>query len=199
MMMQLALDLVSFYSTFKESIADYIQNFSKDLNKSCKDNPNIEIVHMRSGFEDLYLPLFEDGYRANVDASHMIIRTDDSVYEMVNQGSTETEIYIHEINVDEDIRQNEIAFFWIGYCNTLLQREIIYESTTVATKVTFSYLQKIHCRHKVYWTSDGRKLLKQSSIFFDSLKSVNRGTFMNKVGHRTGALFTKQVWMGLPV
>ena len=58
MMMQLALDLVSFYSTFKESIADYIQNFSKDLNKSCKDNPNIEIVHMRSGFEDLLLATF---------------------------------------------------------------------------------------------------------------------------------------------
>ena len=100
MMMQLALDLVSFYSTFKESTADSIQNFSNTLKKSCKGDPNIEVLHRGKGFEDLYLPLFEDRYRVNVDVDHMIIRTDVPIYEMVYQGSTKTEIYVHKINAN---------------------------------------------------------------------------------------------------
>ena len=99
-MMQLALDLVSFYSNFKESTADSIQNFSNTLNKSCKGDPNIEVLHRGKGFEDLYLPLFEDRYRVNVDVDHMIIRTDVPMYEMVYQGSTKTEIYVHKINAN---------------------------------------------------------------------------------------------------
>ena len=102
--------IVSCYSTFKESTAGYIQNFIKDLNKSCKDNFNIEAVHTARGFEDLYLPLFKDGCRVNVDADHVIIRTDVPIYEIVNQGSTKTESYIHKINADEDITQNWIIF-----------------------------------------------------------------------------------------
>ena len=101
--------IVSCYSTFKER-AGYIQNFIKDLNKLCKDNFNIEAVHTARGFEDLYLLLFKDGCRVNVDADHVIIRTDGPIYEIVNQGSTKTESYIHKINADEDITQSWIIF-----------------------------------------------------------------------------------------
>ena len=89
-MLHLALDLVSFYSVFKEDLAEDFQDFSKDLKESCKDNPNIAIFDSGSGFEDLYLPHLEGGCRVNVDADHMIIRTDIRIYEMVNDGNTKT-------------------------------------------------------------------------------------------------------------
>ena len=46
----------------------------------------------------------------NVDADNVIIRTDGPIYEIVNQGSTKTESYIHKINADEDITQSWIIF-----------------------------------------------------------------------------------------
>ena len=196
MMMQLALDLVSFYSTFKKSTTDYIQNFSKALRESCKDNSNIEVLHIGSGFEDLYLPLLEDSYRVNVEIDHMIIRTDVPIYEMVDQGSKKTESYIHKINADDDITQNgiifknELPFFDWKLHYTFTKGDNLYMHNGCHQGYVFLSTEKsiADIGHLME-----EKCLSSETFVFDNLKrvNINRGIFLNKVGHRTGPLFTK--------
>ena len=199
MMMQLALDLVSFYSTFKKSTADYIQNFSKALRESCKDNPNIEVLHIGSGFEDLYLPLLEDSCRVNVEVDHMIIRTDVPIYEMVDQGSTKTESYIHKINADEDVTQNgiifknELPFFDRKLHYTFTKGDNLCMHNGCHQGYVFLSTEKSIADIKYIGHLMEEKCLSSETFVFDNLKlvNINRGIFLNKVGHRTGPLFTK--------
>ena len=198
MMLQLALDLVSFYSVFKEEIANEIQDFSKALKESCKDNPNIEIFDSGSGSEDLYLPHIERDREVNVDADHMIIRTDIPVCEMVNQGNVKTKSQNCKVNKEENITPNGIIF----------KNEMPFSDT--AQQYTFTK-GDILCMHKgchqgyVFLSKEKsivdmkyiehlmeEKCLSSARFVSESLKlvKINYGVVMSDVGHRNGPSFT---------
>ena len=198
MMQQLALDLVSFYSVFKEEIANEIQDFSKALKESCKDNPNIEIFDSGSGSEDLYLPHIERDREVNVDADHMIIRTDIPVCEMVNQGNVKTKSQNCKVNKEENITPNGIIF----------KNEMPFSDT--AQQYTFTK-GDILCMHKgchqgyVFLSKEKsivdmkyiehlmeEKCLSSARFVSESLKlvKINYGVVMSDVGHRNGPSFT---------
>ena len=123
MMLHLALDLVSFYSVLKKDLAEEIQDFSKDLKESCKDNPNIEIFDSGSGFEDLYLPHADGDRRVNVDADHMIIRNDIPICEIVNQGITNLKVTFEKL-IQRSI-SHQMRLFLRTKCLFLIQNRSI--------------------------------------------------------------------------
>ena len=77
---QIGLDLLSCFKIFHDDIKYHMDIFQNDLNKSFKDNHNIELLHTGSGYERLFIPHIENGI-LNADGDHMIIRTDLSVAE----------------------------------------------------------------------------------------------------------------------
>ena len=198
MMLQLALDLVSFYSVFKEEIANEIQDFSKALKESCKDNPNIEIFDSGSGSEDLYLPHIERDREVNVDADHMIIRTDIPVCEMVNQGNVKTKSHNCKVNKEENITPNGIIF----------KNEMPFSDTTQQYTFTKGDILCMHkgCHQGYVFLSKEKsivdmkyiehlmeeKCLSSARFVSESLKlvKINYGVVMSDVGHRNGPSFT---------
>lgn len=58
-----------------------INQLAQDLEKCCRENPDIEVIHTGSGFEGLSLPHLEKRQAWNTDADHMIIRTNLKVLE----------------------------------------------------------------------------------------------------------------------
>ena len=198
MMLQLALDLVSFYSVFKEETADEIQDFSKALKESCKDNPNIEIFDTGSGSEDLYLPHIEEGCKVNVDADHMIIRTDIPVCEMVNQGNTKTKSHNNKGNKEENITsngiifKNEMPFFDTTLQYTFTKGDILYmhkgchqgyvflsKEKSIVDMKYIEHLMEENCLSSARFVSENLKLVE-----------IKYGVIMTDVGHRTGPSFT---------
>ena len=149
-MLHLALDLVSLCSVFKGDTDDYIQKFGKTLKETCKNNPNIAILDTGSRVEGLYLPHIEGGRKLNVDADHMIIRSDVTVYEMVDQGSTKTESYIHKTNEEEV--SHKIGLFLRMKCLFLIQNFFFF-AQRLPSRIRFPLYKKIFCRHEVFWTS----------------------------------------------
>lgn len=76
-----ALDLVSFFNIFQDDIGDEIGRLAADLDRSVIKDNGVEIIHTGSGFERLFLPHIENFMVWNTDADHMIIRTDVDVLE----------------------------------------------------------------------------------------------------------------------
>ena len=197
MMLQLALDLVSFYSVFKEDTADEIQDFSKNLKESCKDNPNIEIFDTGSGSEDLYLPHVEGGCKVNVDADHMIIRTDIPVCEMVNQGNKKTKSHNCKVNKEENITpngiilKNEMPFFDTTQQYTFTKGDILCMHKGCHQGYVFLSKEKSMLDMKYIEHLMEENCLSSARFVSESLKLVNidYGVYMGEVGHRTGPSF----------
>ena len=198
-MLHLALDLVSFYSVFKEDLAEDFQDFSKDLKESCKDNPNIAIFDSGSGFEDLYLPHLEGGCRVNVDADHMIIRTDIRIYEMVNEGNTKTKSYIRKTNTMEDITpngiifKNEMPFFDTKLPYTFAKGDILYMQDGHHQGYVFLSTERSIVDMKYSEHMIEENCLSSTRFVPESLKLVDTGHKipMNRNnGHRIGPSFT---------
>ncbi|XP_031555646.1 uncharacterized protein LOC116292467 [Actinia tenebrosa] len=84
-----ALDLVSFFNIFKDDMKDEIGRLAADLER-CVENNNVEIIHTGSGFEQLSLPHIENFMLWNTDADHMIIRTDVEVMEGSGQETSQS-------------------------------------------------------------------------------------------------------------
>lgn len=98
-----ALDLVSFFNIFQDDMGDEIGRLAADLDRCIVKNNGVEIIHTGSGFEQLSLPHIENFMLWNTDADHMIIRTDVEVQqgtdaETVNSTQAENSA---ETNVNE--------------------------------------------------------------------------------------------------
>ena len=72
----LELDLVPFFSIFREDIKENINSLAKDLEQCYVGNADVEVIHTGSGFEGLSVPHLDRLTAWNTDADHMIIRTD---------------------------------------------------------------------------------------------------------------------------
>ena len=90
MYLSLTLDLVPFFNIFREDMEQNINELSRDLEKCCNDNPDVEVIHTGSAVEGLSLPHLEKQTTWNTDADHMIIRTDLKVSEDVKTGERNT-------------------------------------------------------------------------------------------------------------
>lgn len=88
--LNLALDLVSFFNIFREDMEENINQLAQDLEKCCRDNPDVEVIHTGSGFEGLSLPHLER-QAWNTDADHMIIRNNIKVHEGVKMEEKDPE------------------------------------------------------------------------------------------------------------
>ena len=199
MMLHLALDLVSFYSVLKKDLAEEIQDFSKDLKESCKDNPNIEIFDSGSGFEDLYLPHADDDRRVNVDADHMIIRNDIPICEIVNQGITKSKSDIRKTNTKEYITpngiifKNKIPFFDTKPQYTFKKGDILHMKNGCHQGYVFLSTDKSITDMKYIENLIEDNCLSGAKFVSENLKLVNikHTIIMNDVGHRIGPSFTK--------
>ena len=197
MMMQFALDLVSFYFVFKGDIAEEIQDFSKALKESCKDNPNFEIFDTGSGSEDLYLPHIEEGCKVNVDADHMIVRTDIPICEKVNQGNTKTKSHTHKVNKEENITpngiifKNKMPFFDTALQCTFTKGDILCMHNGFHKGYVFLSKEKSIVDMKYIEHLMEESCLSSARFVSQSLDFVNidYGVYMGEVGHRTGPSF----------
>ena len=72
----LTLDLLPFFSIFREDIKENINSLAKDLEQCYVGNADVEVIHTGSGFEGLSVPQLDRLTAWNTDADHMIIRTD---------------------------------------------------------------------------------------------------------------------------
>ena len=79
--LNLALSLVPFFNIFREDMEENINQLAQDLEKCCRENPDVEVIHTGSGFEGLSLPHLEKRQAWNTDADHMIIRTNLKLHE----------------------------------------------------------------------------------------------------------------------
>ena len=79
--LNLALSLVPFFNIFREDMEKNINQLAQDLEKCCRENPDVEVIHTGSGFEGLSLPHLEKRQAWNTDADHMIIRTNLKLHE----------------------------------------------------------------------------------------------------------------------
>lgn len=75
-----ALNLVSFFDIFKDDIGEEFGTLAADLDR-CVAQKDVETIHTGSGFEQLSLPHIDNSMLWNTDADHMIIRTDVEVLE----------------------------------------------------------------------------------------------------------------------
>lgn len=81
--LSLTLDLVRFFNIFREDMVENINDLARDLEKCCRENPNVEVIHTGSAVEGLSLPHLENQTTWNTDADHMIIRKDFKVHDDV--------------------------------------------------------------------------------------------------------------------
>ena len=204
-MLHLALDLVSLCSVFKGDTDDYIQKFGKTLKETCKNNPNIAILDTGSRVEGLYLPHVEGGRKLNVDAEHMIIRSDVTAYEMVDQGSTKTESYIHKTNEEEDITQNriifknEMPFFDSELQYNFTKGDILYLHNGCHQGYVFLSTKKSFADMKFFGHLIEENCLNSARFVPDSLElvKINFGVDLHDVGCRVGPSFTRCMTGGI--
>ena len=80
--LNLVLELISFFTIFKGDVKDDFTRLANDLDRLFLHQPNIEVLHQGSGFEDLFMPHVDDGASTlNTDADHMIIRNEFTIIE----------------------------------------------------------------------------------------------------------------------
>ena len=86
--LDLILELVPFFNIFREDMESNINSVAEDLEKICRENPNVEIIHTGSAVEGLSLPHLES-QTWNTDADHMLIRTNIKIADGVKKGESE--------------------------------------------------------------------------------------------------------------
>ena len=79
------LELVPFFNILRGDMESSINTVAEDLEKICRENPNVEIIHTGSAVEELSLPHLES-QTWNTDADHMLIRVNIKVVDGVKIG-----------------------------------------------------------------------------------------------------------------
>lgn len=197
-MFELAVDLISFYSIFKNEAARQIHNTNIDrcFNEARKKNIDVEIVNTGSAFEDLYLPYME-GKTLNVDGDHMIIRNDITVCVTAEQNITKEEQWATEISKEEPLRgekivsQGEQSFFDTEQHNTFFKRDVLYMHQ--GCHKGYVFLSKEKCNDKIEHNESlmkencfsANKFVAESRILFNPRNLVPMGS----VGQMTGPAF----------
>ena len=197
-MFELAVDLISFYSIFKNEAARRIHNTNIDrcFNEARKKNIDVEIVNTGSAFEDFYLPYME-GKTLNVDGDHMIIRNDITVCVTGEQNITKEEQWATEISKEEPLRgekivsQGEQSFFDTEQHNTFFKRDVLYMHQ--GCHKGYVFLSKEKCNDKIEHNESlmkencfsANKFVAESRILFNPRNLVPMGS----VGQMTGPAF----------
>lgn len=104
-----ALNLVSFFNIFKDEMGEEIGRLATDLDR-CVVKNDVETIHTGSGFEQLSLPHMENSMLWNTDADHMIIRTDVEVLEGSKLAETKKSRHAETNGVEADTKLTDVDF-----------------------------------------------------------------------------------------
>lgn len=192
-MLRLALDLVSFYRSFKVDVFS-LEESSEDVKPDCRKNLDVKILDTGSAFEDLYLPHVKSS-ELNIDADHMIIINDITVRES-DQCFAKTENYIcknrTESNFAESVTTQDVTrFLKTGLICNFSREDVFYAHK--GCHEGYVFLSKEKHNAKIEYTVDWMQRNCLSSSRFVSYCSANFkfGNLvpMGRFGHTTGPSF----------
>ena len=198
-MLQMTVELVSFYNIFKGQTASEIHVLGQDIKKANENFANIEVLNTGSGFENLYLPHIEGGC-LNVDADHMIIRHDITICDRTNEVLVQTDNSSSENRTDivfsaeKNDLQPEVPIKDHESYNSLSKKDIFYVHKGCHEGYIFLCKKQYNGSMQFDERFIKENCLSNASFINESQSPINlfANVIMSGAGHITGPSLAKK-------